>query len=174
MSMYSALLKVCSALPETSLWARTTLAARAAKKPAKDGVMATKVRKGHAFDATRLLGYLRAEIGSGVLPTSDEDIQIRQFSWGQSNPTFALRWGADGTEGLVVRKQPPGKLLKGAHDVGREYAAMTALRDTDVPVPNARLFCEDTEVLGTQCFAYIRLRAGPLLQRSVPDGREGH
>ena len=88
--------------------------------------------------------------------------------------TFALRWGADGTEGLVVRKQPPGKLLKGAHDVGREYAAMTALRDTDVPVPNARLFCEDTEVLGTQCFAYIRLRAGPLLQRSVPDGREGH
>ena len=120
------------------------------------------------------LGYLRTEIGSGVLPASDEDIHVRQFSWGQSNPTFALRWGADGTEGLVVRKQPPGKLLKGAHDVGREYAAMTALRDTDVPVPNARLFCEDTEVLGTQCFAYIRLRAGPLLQRSVPDGRDGH
>ena len=48
---------------------------------------------------------------------------IKQFSWGQSNPTFALRW-AHGREGLVVRKQPPGKLLKGAHDVGREYAAM--------------------------------------------------
>ena len=152
--MYGALLKVCSVMPETSLWARTALAARSAKKPAKDGVMATKVRKGHAFDATKLLGYLRAELGSGVLPASDGDIQIRQFSWGQSNPTFALRWGVDASEGLVVRKQPPGKLLKGAHDVGREYAAMTALRDTDVPVPNARLFCEDTDVLGTKFFAY--------------------
>ena len=71
--MYGALLKVCSALPETSLWARTALAARAAKKPAKDGVMATKVRKGHTFDETKLLGYLRAELGSGparALPPS--------------------------------------------------------------------------------------------------------
>ena len=57
-------------------------------------------------------------------------------------------------EGLVVRKQPPGKLLKGAHDVGREFAAMSSLRDTAVPVPNARLYCEDTDLLGTKFFCY--------------------
>ena len=152
--MYSALLKVCSVLPETALWTRTTLAARSAKKPAADGVLATKVRKGHAIDTTKLFGYLRAELGTSLLPPSDSDIQIHQFSWGQSNTTFVLRWGADHNEGLVVRKQPPGKLLKGAHDVGREFAAMKALRDTDVPVPHARLFCEDTDILGTKFFAY--------------------
>jgi len=152
MSMYNALLKVCSALPETSLWARGQFAARSAKKVAKDGVLATKVRRGHEFDAPKLFSYLRSEIGGGMLPVSDDAIEVKQFSWGQSNPTFALRWGDN--EGLVVRKQPPGKLLKGAHDVGREFAAMSALRDTPVPVPNARLYCEDPSVLGTRFFCY--------------------
>jgi len=135
------------------LWARTQIAARSAKKAAADGVLATKVRRGHEFDAPRLFGYLRSELGAGVLPASDDEIEIKQFSWGQSNPTFALRW-AHGREGLVVRKQPPGKLLKGAHDVGREYAAMSALRATDVPVPHTRLYCEDPDVLGTKFFTY--------------------
>ena len=151
--MYSTLLKVCSALPETALWARTQLAARSPKQIAPDGVLATKIRKGHEFDLPRLLGYLRSEMGSGILPASDDAIEVKQFSWGQSNPTFALRW-AGGQEGLVVRKQPPGKLLKGAHDVGREFAAMSALRDTNVPVPHTRVFCEDSDVLGTPFFAY--------------------
>ena len=80
--MYGALLKVCTALPETALWLRTTLAARAPKKIAKDGVLATKVRKGHEFDAPKLLGYLRSELGAGVLPADDGKIEIKQFSWG--------------------------------------------------------------------------------------------
>lgn len=150
--MYNALLKVCSALPETALWARTTLAKRSAKKVAQDGVLATKIRRGHEFDSSKLLGYLRSELGAGVLPKDDAQIEIKQFSWGQSNPTFAMRWGPE--QGLVVRKQPPGKLLKGAHDVGREFAAMSSLRGTAVPVPHARLYCEDTDILGTKFFAY--------------------
>ena len=151
--MYSALLKVCSSMPETALWARAQLAARSRKAVAADGVLATKIRRGHEFDLPKLLGYLRAEMGSGILPPDDDGVEVKQFSWGQSNPTFMLRW-AHGQKGLVVRKQPPGKLLKGAHDVGREFAAMKALRETAVPVPHARLFCEDTDILGTQFFAY--------------------
>ena len=123
--MYRSLLKVCSTLPETALWARGAIAARSKKaKPAADGVLATKVRKGHDFDGPKLYCYLRSELGAGVLPASDSDIELKQFSWGQSNPTFALRWKG-GTEGLVVRKQPPGKLLKGAHDVGRDVCQST-------------------------------------------------
>ena len=47
-----------------------------------------------------------------------DDLTIRQFEGGQSNPTFLLesadrRW--------VLRKKPPGVLLKSAHAVEREY-----------------------------------------------------
>lgn len=61
---------------------------------------------------------------------------IRAFSKGQSNPTFLL----DGPKGrAVLRVQPPGALLKGAHAVHREYRVMDALRTTKVPVPKMLL-----------------------------------
>ena len=50
----------------------------------------------------------------------------------QSNPTFFVRFGgAD----YVLRKKPPGKLLRGAHAVEREYAVTEALGRAGVPVP---------------------------------------
>ena len=53
----------------------------------------------------------------------------------------------------MLRKQPPGKLLRGAHAVDREFQCMTALGEfTSVPVPKMRLFVEDAEVLGTPFF----------------------
>lgn len=53
----------------------------------------------------------------------------------------------------VVRKQPPGHLLAGAHNVGREYTVLDALKDTDVPVPRTLLFCDDPAVIGTVSIA---------------------
>jgi aminoglycoside phosphotransferase (APT) family kinase protein len=44
---------------------------------------------------------------------------------GQSNPTFMVTSGDGAT--YTVRKQPPGKLLPGAHAVDREYQVMKAL-----------------------------------------------
>lgn len=43
---------------------------------------------------------------------------IRQFSHGQSNPTYYVEYG---DRRLVLRKKPPGKLLPSAHAVEREY-----------------------------------------------------
>lgn len=57
---------------------------------------------------------------------------IEKFSGGQSNPSYKL--AADSGD-YVLRTQPEGKLLKGAHQVDREYRVMQALADTDVPVP---------------------------------------
>ena len=31
---------------------------------------------------------------------------------------------------------------------------MSSLRGTEVPVPNARVLCEDTDILGTKFFCY--------------------
>jgi hypothetical protein len=148
--MFKLLLGLCKAAPEGALIARQYLA-----KKKKTFVPTTAVRRGHEFDATKLLSFLRAELGNDALPKDDSAIDVGQFAWGQSNPTFALKWEDGGKEqGLVVRKQPPGKLLKGAHDVAREYAAMTSLKPTPVPVPTTRLMCEDLSILGTPFFAY--------------------
>ena len=46
----------------------------------------------------------------------------------------------------VLRKKPPGQLLKSAHAVDREYRVMKGLEDTDVPVPRMLHLCEDDSV----------------------------
>ena len=52
----------------------------------------------------------------------------------------------------VLRKQPPGKLLKGAHQVDREFKVFSALSGTGVPVPKMLLFCDDISIIGTQFY----------------------
>lgn len=69
----------------------------------------------------------------------------RKFAGGQSNPTFLLtaRSGQ-----YVLRKQPPGKLLKSAHAVDREFRVIKALADTAVPVARAYHLCTDSDLIG--------------------------
>lgn len=69
-----------------------------------------------------------------------------KFAGGQSNPTYLLNT----TQGKrVLRRQPPGKLLRSAHAVDREYRLMKALAVTDVPVPEVYALCTDTDVIGS-------------------------
>ena len=74
---------------------------------------------------------------------------IEQFKGGQSNPTYKI---ITDNKNLVLRKKPPGKLLPSAHAVDREYKVITALGETDVPVPKTYGLCEDQEVAGTTFF----------------------
>lgn len=101
----------------------------------------TPVRSAHRFDESGLSDYLKSNIDgfSGKL-------HVDQFEYGQSNPTFLL--SAGGKE-YVLRKKPPGKLLPSAHAVDREYRIISALKNTDIPVPETLLFCEDDSVIGT-------------------------
>ena len=75
----------------------------------------SKVRSKHAFEESKLLDYLKTQgLQSGLVSS----YTFRQFSHGQSNPTFILEGEKKspddlGGEILVIRKQPPGKLLKG-------------------------------------------------------------
>ena len=70
--------------------------------------------------------------------------RILPLGQGQSNPTFRLE-GPGGQ--AVLRVQPPGDLLKGAHAVDREYRVMKALAPTRVPVPRVMLLGEAGEGL---------------------------
>lgn len=63
---------------------------------------------------------------------------------GHSNLTYRVICG-DGTE-LVLRRPPLGAVLATAHDMNREYRAITAFGPTRVPVPETLAMCEDTSV----------------------------
>lgn len=102
------------------------------------------VRAAHRFDEQRLLGYLSSQVESFHGPLS-----VSQFKGGQSNPTYLLE-AASGR--YVLRRKPPGKLLKSAHAVDREYRIISALYAADFPVPRPLVLCEDDEVIGTTFF----------------------
>lgn len=73
-------------------------------------------------------------------------LKANKFDDGQSNPTYLLKAESGN---YVLRRKPPGTLLKSAHAVEREYRVMKALHDTDVPVPQALHLCEDEAVIGS-------------------------
>ncbi len=65
---------------------------------------------------------------------------VEKFGTGQSNPTYLLRARSGA---CVLRAKPPGKLLRSAHMVEREYRVMEALAGTDVPVPRMLALAPD-------------------------------
>ena len=93
------------------------------------------------LDVEAVARYLRAH-----LPGFEGPVQARKFSDGQSNPTFLLT--TPGRE-YVLRRKPPGVLLKSAHAVDREYRIQRALAGSDVPVAGMHLLCEDDAVIGS-------------------------
>jgi len=75
--------------------------------------------------------------------------RVEKFSDGQSNPTFLL--SADSGQ-YVLRRQPPGELLKSAHAVDREFRVISALASSDVPVARALHLCTDRDVIGSMFY----------------------
>ncbi|GGB61156.1 aminoglycoside phosphotransferase [Roseibium aquae] len=73
-------------------------------------------------------------------------LRAEKIAGGQSNPTFRL-FTPDKT--FVLRRKPPGTLLKSAHAVEREYRVQKALSGSDVPVPKMLALCEDDGVIGS-------------------------
>ena len=68
---------------------------------------------------------------------------------GQSNPTYII---SSQSGKYVLRRKPEGVLLPSAHAVEREYRVMTALAESDLPVPCTHFLCEDPEEIGTIFF----------------------
>ena len=102
------------------------------------------VSDAHRFDEDRLLAYLTTHVDGFSGPLS-----VRQFKGGQSNPTYRLDAGSGR---YVLRRKPPGKLLKSAHAVDREFRVISALHNVGFPVPKPVLLCEDDAVIGTTFF----------------------
>lgn len=96
------------------------------------------------LDEQSLAKYLEEHV-----PEFKGPLTAKKFAGGQSNPTFQI----DSESGrYVLRRKPPGKLLPSAHAVDREFMAMSALADSEVPVARAIHLCEDDSVIGSMFY----------------------
>ncbi len=102
------------------------------------------VREAHRFDEQLLETYLSSHIEDFGGP-----LTVTEFKGGQSNPTYRL----DASSGnYVLRRKPPGKLLKSAHAVDREFRVISALHASGFPVPRPYVLCEDDAIIGTDFY----------------------
>ena len=101
------------------------------------------------FDSATLERFLRSRITDLHGP-----MRLERIGGGQSNPTFFVSF--DNRE-LVLRKQPGGTLLPGAHAVDREARVMQALADSALPVPQIVLFHAERDIVGTPFFLMNRV-----------------
>ncbi|WP_415402925.1 phosphotransferase family protein [Tateyamaria sp. SN3-11] len=106
------------------------------------------------------------------LPGFDGPVEAVKFEGGQSNPTFLLKTGAGN---YVLRRKPPGQLLKSAHAVDREFRVQSALYGSDVPVARMHVLCEDPDVIGSDFYVMDHVAGRnfnePTMDGMTPEGR---
>lgn len=103
--------------------------------------------EGHGVDRASLAEYLRRLGISGSL-------DVREFGGGYSNVTYLLK--TDGRE-LVMRRSPFGVVVKGAHDMRREYRALVGLEKMWTKSPRPVAFCDDLSVVGAPFYLMERV-----------------
>ncbi len=90
----------------------------------------------------------------------------KKFATGQSNPTYLIETP---NARYVLRRKPPGKLLKSAHMVEREYRVMHALSTQGFPVPRMLALCEDESVIGSVFFLMAHVDGRIFWDPSLPE-----
>ncbi|MEM7520113.1 MAG: phosphotransferase family protein [Pseudomonadota bacterium] len=113
------------------------------------------------LDEGAVSAYLKTHLSGFEGP-----MQVTKFQTGQSNPTFQLNTpSAD----YVLRRKPPGQLLKSAHAVDREFRVQKALEGSDVPVAKMHLLCEDDAVIGSMFYVMDHVPGRNFYEPAMPD-----
>jgi aminoglycoside phosphotransferase (APT) family kinase protein len=121
----------------------------------------TAVRETHRFDETRLAAWLQANIADYAGP-----LVVEQFKGGQSNPTYKL---VTPGRSYVLRRKPPGQLLKGAHAIEREAKVLSALGAAGFPVAHIYGLCTDDSVIGTWFYVMEMVEGRIIWDATFPD-----
>jgi aminoglycoside phosphotransferase (APT) family kinase protein len=98
------------------------------------------------IDAAAVSAWLVANVPGAVGP-----FDFERIGGGRSNLTFAVT-GADGYR-FVLRRPPLHHVLATAHDMTREYRAISAVGPAGIPVAEALALCTDEEVNGSPFYA---------------------
>ena len=119
------------------------------------------VREAFRFDEQRLARWLRENIDPGA-----GKLEIQQFKGGQSNPTYRIDTSR---ASYVLRRKPPGDLLKGAHAIDREHRVLAALHKVEFPVPRVHGLCLDRNVIGTEFYLMDRVEGRVFWNPRLPE-----
>ncbi|BEU96793.1 phosphotransferase [Acidovorax sp. DW039] len=120
------------------------------------------VSEQHAFDVAALTEWLTRHMPGFAGP-----LTVEMFKGGQSNPTYKLITPA---ASYVMRAKPGpvAKLLPSAHAIEREFAVMSGLYGTDVPVPRMHVLCEDESVIGRAFYVMECMQGRVLWDQTLP------
>lgn len=116
----------------------------------------TIIRKGEELDSASVEAFLRETI-----PKLQGEMIIRQFHSGHSNLTYLVTFG---DRQVVLRRPPFGTKAKTAHDMGREYRILSALKDIYPYGPEPLAYTEDNSIIG--CPFYIMERIEGIIVHS--------
>ncbi|WP_340268300.1 phosphotransferase [Sphingobium mellinum] len=126
-----------------------------------DNLGTTAVRQGYAFDEAALAAWMSGHVRGFKGP-----MQVEQFRGGQSNPTYKL---VTPSACYVLRRKPPGQLLKGAHAIEREAKVLMALGKAGFPVAHVYGLCTDDAVIGTWFYVMAMVEGRIFWDATVPD-----
>lgn len=98
------------------------------------------MRATEGIDAQRVTQWLRQH--TALTPP----LTFHPITGGHSNLTFLVKDAAN--RQWVLRRPPLNSVLATAHDMGREHRIISALADSDVPVPATIAMCDDASVTG--------------------------
>lgn len=123
----------------------------------------TEIRS--VLDVERLGKYLsglsrnssKTTFGETTIPTFSLPLTVKQFIFGQSNPTYLVT-DARGVNVVLRRKPSPNSKLvtKSAHAIEREFHILNAIKNCNnhqqnpvkrVPIPDVYFLCEDEDVV---------------------------
>ena len=121
----------------------------------------TAVRDAHRFDEARLAAWMVEHVAGFAGP-----LRVQQFKGGQSNPTYKL---VTPGQSYVLRRKPPGPVLKGAHAVEREAHVLQALGKTGFPVAHIHGLCTDDSVIGSWFYVMEMVEGRIFWDATFPD-----
>lgn len=107
------------------------------------------------YDVAAVEAWIREHV-----PSLSPPLEWTRLEGGHSNLTYRIE-DSNGNR-AVIRRPPRGELLPKAHDMGREWAIISALGPTAVPVAPALGFCPGADVTGAH-FYVMGLVAGRAL-----------
>lgn len=124
---------------------------------------ATSIRSGEELDTKKIMEFLQDSV-----PGLKGDMEIKQFPSGFSNLTYLVKVGE---REMVLRRPPFGRKAKTAHDMGREYRILSALKSVFPYCPQPLVYTEDEAVMGCPFYVMERI-PGVIMRRDLPKGME--
>jgi aminoglycoside phosphotransferase (APT) family kinase protein len=122
---------------------------------------ASAVRIGEELDTEKVESFLR-----DVIPHLKGEMIVRQFPGGHSNLTYLITFQ---NRVLVLRRSPFGAKARSAHDMGREYRILRALKPFYPYCPEPLAYSEDMDIMGCPFYVMERIQ-GIILRRNLPHG----